>query len=333
MTKTDKINVVDDDRVQRKTIRVNDKTYGYLVAEPATGFSHTVFLIFQWDGAIKSPSFCNMAFVWFALTVLDMGDQWDSPSESLSSYSLKSQCQDFHDIAEKLGCRNIIVGGHDWGAMFAYRFALYFPEFVTHLITFVVPYIPPSPEYVNPVDLAKTRPSFGYQTQLGSEKGIIEANTQDKDGIYRFLNTVYGGSTSDGKHAFSAVAGVDFAVASQLSRTKLLDAEEMQYYVDEYARNGLQGPCNYYRTHHLNFLDELVFFTKQKTTLKAEVPALFIRATRDTIITSTMVDVMVGYLPQLTVEDVDSSHWILWERPERVNGILKEWLQQQQLIK
>lgn len=129
--------------------------------------------------------------------------------------------------------------------MVAYRFALYFPEFVTHLITFVVPYIPPSPEYVSPIDLAKSTPSFGYQTQLGSEEGIIEANTQDKDGVHRFLNTVYGGSTSDGKYAFSAMAGVDFALASQLSHTRLLDAEEMEYYVDEYARNGLRGPCEF----------------------------------------------------------------------------------------
>lgn len=129
--------------------------------------------------------------------------------------------------------------------MFAYRFALYFPEFVTHLITFVVPYIPPSPEYVSPIDLANSTPSFGYQTQLGSEEGIIEANTQDKDGVQRFLNTVYGGSTSDGKYAFSAMAGVDFALASQLSHTRLLDAEEMEFYVNEYARNGLRGPCEF----------------------------------------------------------------------------------------
>ncbi|KAG2421314.1 hypothetical protein HFD88_005288 [Aspergillus terreus] len=251
-----------------------------------------------------------MAFVWFAPTALDTGDQWDSPTESLSPYSLKSQCQDFRDLAEKLGCRSIIAGGHDWGAMFAYRFALYFPEFVTHLITFVVPYIPPSPEYVSPVDLAMSTPSFGYQTQLGSEEGIIEANTKDKDGIYRFLNTLYGGSTSDGKYAFSAMDGVDFDLASQLSRTRLLDPDEMEYYVNEYARNGLRGPCNYYRTHHLNFLDELGFFTEQKTTPKIEVPTLFIRATRDTVITSTMVDVMLGYFPQLTIENVGSSHWI-----------------------
>lgn len=127
--------------------------------------------------------------------------------------------------------------------MLAYRFALYFPRFVTHLVTFVVPYGPPLPEYHRPQDLVKRCPDFGYQIQFGSEDGVIERRTQDRKGIRLFLNGLYGGSTPDGKYAFDAVIGVDFDLLPHLSPTKLLDDEELQFYVEEYSRKGLRGPC------------------------------------------------------------------------------------------
>jgi pimeloyl-ACP methyl ester carboxylesterase len=173
MTNIDKIKVVDDHRVQRQTIRVNDKTYGamilshlthideppltynrtigYLIAEPASGFSHTVLLVWspvmlryeQELTSIKIHGFPDLSMGWryqipfflqhgfrvvcpdcigygrsVGISLLNHGKKYsftqDSPTESLSPYSLKSQCQDFRDLAEKLGCRSIIAGGHDW---------------------------------------------------------------------------------------------------------------------------------------------------------------------------------------------------------------------------
>ena len=127
--------------------------------------------------------------------------------------------------------------------MLASRFALYFPDFVTHLISFVVPYFPPSPKYASLNDLVQLQPTFGYMAQFGSESGVIESHTQSKEGIRQFLNALYGGITHDGKKAISAVNGIDFELLPQLSPGKLLDEEEMKYYVNEYSRAGLRGPC------------------------------------------------------------------------------------------
>lgn len=33
-------------------------------------------------------------------------------------------------------------------------------------------------------------------------------------------------------------------------------------------------------------------------------------------------------LPQLTRKEVNTNHWALWEAPEQVNEIVKEWLEE-----
>ena len=37
-------------------------------------------------------------------------------------------------------------------------------------------------------------------------------------------------------------------------------------------------------------------------------------------------------VPELTAKNVDASHWLLWQKPEEVNGIISEWMQGQGLI-
>ena len=49
----------------------------------------------------------------------------------------------------------------------------------------------------------------------------------------------------------------------------------------------------------------------------------------DFAITSNMVETMIAYVPNLIVEEVRSSHWIMAQRPQKVNQILHAWLQQQ----
>ncbi|KAF9886722.1 hypothetical protein FE257_011099 [Aspergillus nanangensis] len=246
MTKSvDKVNVAGDSRVQRRSATVNQKTYGYLLAEPVGSYSHTVFLIHGFPDLSMAwryqiPLFLKLGFRVVCPDCIGYGRS-DSPTTSIGPYTWKSQCEDFHELAAQLGCENIILGGHDLGAMLAYRFALYFPQFVTHLVTFVVPYLPPLPEYTMPKDLVRQWPSFGYQIQWGSEDGVVESKTLDRKGIRQFLNALYGGSTSDGKYAFDATIGVDFDMLPHLSPTKLLDDEELNFYAEEYARREYSG--------------------------------------------------------------------------------------------
>lgn len=65
---------------------------------------------------------------------------------------------------------------------------------------------------------------------------------------------------------------------------------------------------------------------------KIKCPTLFVRALGDTIVTDELANQMGANVPELTAKNVDASHWLLWQKPEEVNGIISEWMQAQGLI-
>jgi pimeloyl-ACP methyl ester carboxylesterase len=90
---------------------------------------------------------------------------------------------------------------------------------------------------------------------------------------------------------------------------------------------------NYYRTHRQNFLDDS-YFTRQENSDAATIncPALFLCATKDIYVRPEVTEVMRKSVSNLTFEEVDAGHWILWEKPGVVNGVLREWFQRQGLV-
>lgn len=58
-----------------------------------------------------------------------------------------------------------------------------------------------------------------------------------------------------------------------------------------------------------------------------DIPVLSIQAKRDEAIPPAMFQGMEKYIPNLTMRSVDTHHWALWEAPDQINGILKEWLE------
>jgi pimeloyl-ACP methyl ester carboxylesterase len=202
--------------------------------------------------------------------------------------------------------------------MMASRFALYFPDFVTHLILFVVPFVPPSPTYHSVSDLVQLQPSFGYMLQFGSDDYAIELNTQNEEEIRQFLNSLYRGLTADETKVISATDGIDFDVLPHLVPSKLLTEDDLQYYVSEYSRTGLRGPCksastlslskadmvhlgNTYRVLYQNFIDETPLLKHDAhKDLAINCPTLFIRAMDDFAIDLKMVEMMLPYIPHLT---------------------------------
>lgn len=163
------------------------------------------------------------------------------------------------------------------GAALVYRIALYHRDLVTHLFAVCVPYIPPMPQYISHEDLVRTRlPNFAYQLQFKS--GEVEKAVKTKEEIKQFLLALYGGRTEDGQWGFSTEKGILFDRLGKLGSSKLLEDEvcicgcittlrgaseffffffwlffywsfanyvskELNYYVDEFSRNGIHGPC------------------------------------------------------------------------------------------
>ena len=66
--------------------------------------------------------------------------------------------------------------------------------------------------------------------------------------------------------------------------------------------------------------------------VQIKCPTLFVRGLEDDMITSDIASMMNANVPDLTTREVGAGHWLLWEKPQEVNGFITEWMEQQGLI-
>ena len=101
--------------------------------------------------------------------------------------------------------------------------------------------------------------------------------------------------------------------------------QEIDFYVKEFSKNGVNGPCNWYRTREVNFEDEKDLPAEQRKGVQQ--PTLFIQALRDSILTPELAKGMDRAIPNLTRGEVPATHWALWHTPEETNVIIKGWFE------
>ncbi|RAH58242.1 epoxide hydrolase [Aspergillus piperis CBS 112811] len=346
----DKIDVTGDPRVERRSATVNGKTYGYLYSEPESGvYRATIFLLHGFPDLsmgwrYQIPMLISMGLRVVAPDCLGYG-RTDAPEE-IELYSHKSCANDIKELAIQLDAPEIILGGHDWGAALAYRVALWHPELVTHIFTVCVPYAAPTRKYLALEDMVENiAPHFAYQLQFRS--GNLEDVIFSKEDIEKFLSALYGGRTDDRDVAFDAEYGVLldrmelvrpspllsevvslFLLASYERRewdaeANVDDIQELEYYANEFSRNGLRGPLNWYRTREINYEEELAILNARIT-----APLLFIQALKDSALPPHLGKGMTRTVPHLTYKQVNTGHWALWQEPEEVNEIIAWWLKE-----
>lgn len=112
-----------------------------------------------------------------------------------------------------------------------------------------------------------------------------------------------------------------------MSPQVFLTEREFEFYVSEYARHGLHGPLNWYRTREVNFVnDQELLDADGKEKNPIQQPVLFVQATRDEALPPFMSEKMEEKIQLLTRREIDTSHWALWQKPEEINGIIRDWL-------
>jgi soluble epoxide hydrolase/lipid-phosphate phosphatase len=244
------------------------------------------------------------------------------PPNSLALYSMKRASDDFALLARQLGCtRNLIIGGHDWGGMIIWRMAQWHPDLVSHVFSVCSPYQRPHKTYHSTEEIAKVAPRFGYQLHLAGPE--VEGRIKTKEDIRKWLNGMFGARGPNRESIFDPVKGVLFENLDKIGKTRLLSDEEMDYYVEQYSRNGVHGTVNWYRTRKVNFDEELALKTD-----RVEQPVLFIQALKDNVLIPDMARGMEKSIPKLTIEKVNASHWALVEKPAEINAILEKWLKE-----
>ncbi|KAF9978482.1 hypothetical protein BGZ73_002147 [Actinomortierella ambigua] len=164
------------------------------------------------------------------------------------------------------------------------------------------PYLPPNTTHDTLEKVVAETPEFAYQLTFAKHETTAKMN--------RRSDRVLGNVAQTGK----------------LSQT------ELDYYLAQYARSGFQGPLNYYRTTALNFRDESDFVAAankaaKATTMDASVPCVHIITTRDQILTPALAHHGPRHIPTLLVREIDADHFALSEKPDEINAMLADVLE------
>ncbi|KAF2751383.1 alpha/beta-hydrolase [Sporormia fimetaria CBS 119925] len=325
----------EDDRIQHKKAVLNGVTYHYLYGVPPSGsYKGTVFLIHGWPDLsfgwrYQIPMFMELGFRVVAPDMMGYGgtDAPECPPNPISMYGLKRASDDIAELAKQLGAEKIILGGHDWGGFVIWRVAQWYPQLVSHIFSVCTPYTAPHREYISLEQLADgPLPQFRYQIHLAS--GEVEKIVNDEQKIRQFLKGMYGAKGPNGEEAFDPCKGVIPENLPLIGESRILNGKVLDYYVREYSRHGVFGPCYWYRTRKSNWEEDLALLDKKVI----HTPVLFIQATYDSVLKPEMAKNMDALLPNLTRGEVPSAHWALTQKPEEVNSLIRKWLEKEGVI-
>lgn len=328
--------IPNDPRVQHLDFQVGSYNYHYILANPASGGEPvaTVLLVHGWPDLGMAWRYQVPYLMSLNLRVIvpDMlGYGRTSAPYDAAEYTHKKIAGHIKALAEHVvGAGNqVILGGHDWGAAQAWRTALWHPETVQAAFTLNVPYQPPTKQRVTLEQWVAAIPTFGYQLQLASPEAERIADSSET-AMRGFLSTMYGGRGPNGEAAFSVAKGLLEEHVAKIGPPKDMTPEMLDFYVNEYRRNGLHGPTNWYRTKELNWADELPL-TEIEGGWKFKIPGMVVMGEKDLALPPPLADGMEDHFEPSTLLRKEVAmgvgHWAMWQDPNMINNYIGEFLQ------
>lgn len=205
------------------------------------------------------------------------------------------------------------------------RMAQYYPELIRAVFSICTPFIPMSTVKHSLEDVVKRRPHFRYQLQLASPvaENIVNKSPENLRG---FINGIFGGRTPEGKPAFSVDVGVIEENVARVEPSPLVSREMIDFYVQEYSRNGLHGPTNWYRTRALNADDEQE--QAKNGEFKFPMPAMLVVAEKDAALPAAMAEGQEKHFAGGLKQEIipGSGHWVLVQCPELANKHIGDFI-------
>ncbi|KAF4468484.1 epoxide hydrolase 2 [Fusarium albosuccineum] len=317
-------------RAASRVASVRGKSYHYIRTGPVKDSLGTIILLhgfpdlgFGWRYQI--PYLASLGYEVVAPDMLGFGDT-DAPDHP-RHYKLRSIAEDVKELAGVVSKKEkVILGGHGRGAAAAWRVAMWFPDLVQGLFSIGIPFIPPSSIFLSLDDVTRSGKFTTLRHQLQFKGREVEDKIRDKEEVRQFLNAMFGGTTSEGEPGFDATNGILFDILPRLDQSHIISGDELDHYVSKYSHDGnarLKTPINWFRTRVQNYLDELQLLLKP---IRFSMPVLFLAPTKDGALPRGTADDMDRYFENLTREEVEASHWVMWESPTQVNERVAAWL-------
>ena len=252
-----------------------------------------------------------------------------SPSK-IEDYSHQELCQDVITLMDRLSIGTATVVGHDWGGSLAWALALKYPDRLTGVCGVNTPFFRVNPKQNPLVSMTKNPGVFDYQLYFQTP-GVAEEEFETD--VRRAVNLFFQGFSSRKNFKDQKVnvspsnvreRGGMFVGLPNIPRSSFLSAQDLDYYVEGFERNGFRGPLNWYRNYEANWKWLCAIAHR-----KVEIPALMITASHDVVLKPIYTMGMEKYVLNLQRYQVENcGHWTPQEKPQELNDGLIKWLDQ-----
>jgi pimeloyl-ACP methyl ester carboxylesterase len=251
--------------------------------------------------------------------------QTDRPAP-VEAYDIFQLTGDLAGLADALGNGPAILVGHDWGAMLAWHAALLRPDLFRALVLLSVPYVPRRKISQTQWESEKYPGKIFYQAMLRSPGAEAFFESDVRTRLLRSLWLLSGDSPPE--HRWQPATDPLAAPVSPPLPARLpgwLTEADLDFLEGEYRRTGFTGGLNYYRNVDRNW--ELTPFLDGA---KVSQPSLFLAGEKDPVLDflGDEFAALETNLPKLWKKVLipGAGHWIQQERPEDVNLLLIDFL-------
>jgi len=243
-----------------------------------------------------------------------------SAPAAIADYDLLTLCADIQGAMDLFGHHQVVMVGHDWGAVVAWHLALLEPERVTRLVTMSVPFAGRARRPVIEIMRERYADRFNYILYF-QEPGVAE---QELDADIGRTLRLFMGDQDLFLQKKPATAKLLEGVVAPGKLPNWCSPQDFEMYVQAFASNGFRGPLNWYRNFERNW--QRTEFLAGKQVLQ---PTLFLIGDRDPVgvfeaHTLKRMPEVVPHLQQAAV--VNCGHWIQSEQAAKVNELLLEFL-------
>jgi pimeloyl-ACP methyl ester carboxylesterase len=227
--------------------------------------------------------------------------------EEVDAYRMRHLLGDVRGLVEKLGIAPVTLVGHDWGGIVSWAFSLRHPELLERLVIIDAP--PPFTWNRDLRESKRQREAVNYMLELskpspGPEELLSRDDFALLDAMLEQIGT--GGAR--------------------------LTPQERAAYHEAWSQPGaLRGGLNYYRAAGMGQQVAAGGVAQEYegkiTSRTVEVPTMVIWGERDPVLLKSLTHGLDRWVPDLRVEIVkDTGHWVPYERPDKVNTLIREFV-------
>ncbi len=279
-----------------ETVRANGMNFNVAVAGSG---AHLVLCLhgfpessFSWR--YQLPLFARLGYRAWAPDLRGYGAT--SRPLGVAAYALENLEEDVAALIEASGAKDVVLVGHDWGALIAWYYAMFGRVPISKLIIMNVPH-----------------PKL-------AERGLRTMRQLAKSWYIFFFQLPWIPEWILARHDCEAIGRAFRGMA--VDKSRFPDAV-LRVYQDAAAQPGaLTAMLNYYRA-----LIRAFPRNRRRGTQRIAVPTLMLWGEVDTALGKELTYGTDKYVTDLTLHYLPNvSHWVQQEAPETVNGLIESWL-------